>query len=134
MKQNVNLVQHLDSALLSELENIPSKLSFKIGEVAELLNVKPYILRYWEEEFSSLHPQKMPGGQRLYFKKDVEMALLIKKLLYKDGFSIKGAKKALIHLKREKRTFKKQSDTSHKVLKNIQHIQENVSAMRSLLN
>ena len=48
--------------------------------------------------------------------------------------AIKGAKKALIHLKREKRTFKKQSDTSHKVLKNIQHIQENVSAMRSLLN
>ncbi len=124
---------HFDSTLASEIQNIPLKVSFKIGEVAELLNIKTYVLRYWEMEFDSFHPQKMLNGQRLYFKKDVEMALLIKKLLYRDGFSVKGAKKVLKDLKRENRQYKKQISIESKILKQMNEIQETISVIRELI-
>lgn len=124
---------HFDPDLASDIHNIPEKISFKIGEVADMLNVKTHVLRYWEMEFDSFHPQKMPNGQRLYFKKDVETALLIKKLLYKDGFSVKGAKKALVDLKRENRQYRKRTSSEDKILKKITQIQETVSVMRELI-
>ena len=122
-----------DSTLISEIQSIPLKISFKIGEVAELLDVKTHVLRYWEMEFQSFHPRKMPNGQRLYFRKDVEIALLIKKLLYRDGFSIKGAKKILKDLKRGNRQYKKQSSSEEKIVKKINQIQESISAIRELI-
>ena len=124
---------YFDSLLASEIRNIPSKISFKIGEVAAFLKVKTHVLRYWEMEFKSFHPQKMINGQRLYFRKDVETALLIKKLLYRDGFSVKGAKKALMDLKKENRHYKKQSFCEEKVFKGMHEIQEAVSVMRDLI-
>ncbi len=126
-------METFDTALASEIQNIPSKVTFKIGEVARLLNIKTHVLRYWELEFDSLHPKKLRSGQRLYFKKDVEMALLIKKLLYRDGFSVKGAKKALTELKREKRRYKKQSFSESKVLKRALEIQNTISTIRNLI-
>ncbi len=74
---------------------IPDKLYFKIGEVAALLDVKTHVLRYWETEFSSLKPVKSRTNQRLYRRKDVETALMIKDLLYHQGFTIAGAKQHL---------------------------------------
>ena len=74
---------------------IPDKLYFKIGEVAALLQLKTHVLRYWETEFSSLRPIKSSTNQRLYRRKDVETALLIKELLYRQGFTIAGARKKL---------------------------------------
>ena len=74
---------------------IPDKLYFKIGEVAELTGVKPYVLRYWEAEFNVIKPSKTRSNQRLYNRKEVERIMQIKKLLYKDRFTIAGAKKAL---------------------------------------
>ncbi len=72
---------------------IPEKLFFKIGEVCELAGVQAHVLRYWESEFSMLAPQKNRAGQRVYRKRDVEMALKIKELLYEDQYTIAGAKK-----------------------------------------
>jgi len=75
--------------------DLPDKLYFKIGEVAELAEVKPHVLRYWESEFSSIRPQKSKTNQRLYRRRDVEAVLAIKHLLYDRGFTIDGARKHL---------------------------------------
>ena len=77
------------------MTQIPDKLYFKIGEVAALLQLKTHVLRYWETEFSVLQPVKSRTNQRLYRRKDVETALLIKELLYRQGFTIAGARKKL---------------------------------------
>jgi DNA-binding transcriptional MerR regulator len=74
---------------------IPEKLFFKIGEVCELAGVQAHVLRYWETEFTMLAPQKNRAGQRVYRKRDVEIALRIKELLYEDQYTIAGAKKRL---------------------------------------
>jgi len=74
---------------------IPDKLYFRIGDVAKLCGVEPYVLRFWQTEFPSLKPHKGGTGQRLYRRKDVEMALRIKSLLYDQGYTIPGARQAL---------------------------------------
>ncbi len=74
---------------------IPEKLYFKIGEVAELTGVKAHVLRYWESEFGAFRPVKSSSNQRLYRRKDIELVLLLKDLLYAQGFTIAGAKKRL---------------------------------------
>src|SRR5262245_31159903 len=74
---------------------IPQKLFFKIGEVCELAGVQAHVLRYWETEFPTLAPQKNRAGQRTYRRRDVEMALRIKELLYDEQYTIAGAKKKL---------------------------------------
>ena len=74
---------------------IPQKLFFKIGEVCELAGVQAHVLRYWETEFPMLAPQKNRAGQRTYRRRDVEIALRIKELLYDEQYTIAGAKKKL---------------------------------------
>jgi DNA-binding transcriptional MerR regulator len=74
---------------------IPDKDEFKIGEVCEIAGVKPFVLRYWETEFSELSPAKGAGGQRTYTRPDVELILHIKQLLYEERFTVAGAKKRL---------------------------------------
>lgn len=74
---------------------IPDKLYFRIGDVSKLAGVKPYVLRYWETEFPAISPKKSGTGQRLYRRKDVELILEIKHLLYDKRFTIEGARKAL---------------------------------------
>ncbi|MEK6407107.1 MAG: MerR family transcriptional regulator [Acidobacteriota bacterium] len=75
---------------------IPEKLFFRIGEVCDLIKVQPHVLRYWETEFPMLAPQKNRAGQRVYRRKDVEMVLRIRDLLYEEKFTIAGAKKRLL--------------------------------------
>jgi DNA-binding transcriptional MerR regulator len=77
---------------------IPDKPYFKIGETARLCGVKPYVLRYWETEFRSLKPQKTRSRQRLYRKRDVELLLRIRHLLYEERFTIEGARTRLREL------------------------------------
>lgn len=89
----------VDEELIREVQSIPDRFGFKIGDVADLLGIKQYILRYWEQEFDVLKPKKASNNQRLYTKKDVENAFLIKKLLYRDRFSIEGARQALRDVK-----------------------------------
>ncbi|MEK6334679.1 MAG: MerR family transcriptional regulator [Acidobacteriota bacterium] len=74
---------------------IPEKLFFKIGEVCDICGVQAHVLRYWETEFPTLAPQKNRAGQRTYRRRDVEMALRIKELLYDEQYTIAGAKKKL---------------------------------------
>ena len=74
---------------------LPDKLYFKIGEVARLVGVKPYVLRYWETEFSILRPGKTRSRHRLYRRKDVETLLEIRRLLYAERYTIEGAKRRL---------------------------------------
>lgn len=79
---------------------IPEKQYFKIGEVSEILDVEPYVLRYWESEFKILKPTRTRARQRLYHKKDLELLMEIKRLLYDEKFTIAGAKKRLQEMKK----------------------------------
>lgn len=79
----------------NESSSIPDKLYYKIGEVSEITGIEPYVLRYWESEFKIVNPSRTNSKQRLYRKKDVELILEIKKLLYEEKFTIAGAKKKL---------------------------------------
>lgn len=81
---------------------IPEKLYYKIGEVAGITNVKPYVLRYWESEFKIINPRKSLSKQRVYSKKDVELILDIKRLLQKEKFTLEGAKKRIKEIQSEK--------------------------------
>ena len=74
---------------------LPDKEDFKIGEVCEIVGVKPFVLRYWETEFAELSPTKGSGGQRTYTRHDVEVIQRIKQLLYEERFTVAGAKKRL---------------------------------------
>ncbi|HYP06825.1 MAG TPA: MerR family transcriptional regulator [Bryobacteraceae bacterium] len=76
-------------------QEIPDKLYFRIGDVSRLAGVKAYVLRYWETEFPAISPKKSGTGQRLYRRKDVELILEIKHLLYEKRFTIEGARKAI---------------------------------------
>jgi DNA-binding transcriptional MerR regulator len=81
---------------MESASRIPEKLFFRIGEVCDLIKVQPHVLRYWETEFPMLTPQKNRAGQRVYRRKDVEMVLRIRDLLYEEKFTIAGAKKKLL--------------------------------------
>lgn len=81
--------------------HIPEKMFFKIGEVATIADVKPYVLRYWETEFAFLSPNKSNSQQRMYSRTDVENILLIKHLLYDLRYSIEGARKRISEMRRQ---------------------------------
>jgi DNA-binding transcriptional MerR regulator len=81
-------------ALLSDVF-IPDKLYFRIGEVSKLTHTKPYVLRFWETEFPTLKPTKSKSGHRLYRRRDVELVLEIRRLLYGKGFTLSGARQHL---------------------------------------
>ena len=79
----------------SPTPQIPDRLCFRIGDVKKLVGVEPYVLRFWENEFPMLQPKKGSTGHREYKRKDVELLLEIKRLLYDEGFTIPGARKAI---------------------------------------
>ena len=83
---------------------LPDKLFFKIGEVADIVGVKPHALRYWETEFPALRPKKTRGAHRQYSRKDVELAMLIRQLLHDEGYTIPGARKRIRELGHHQRT------------------------------
>jgi DNA-binding transcriptional MerR regulator len=80
----------------SSRAQLPEKLYFRIGEVASLVGVEPHVLRYWEREFRTIRPSKSAKGQRVYSRRDVENLLRVRDLLYREGFTIAGAKKKLL--------------------------------------
>src|SRR5258707_15385617 len=75
--------------------SLPSKLYFRIGEVADLVGVEPHVLRYWEREFKTIRPTKSAKGQRVYSRRDVENLMRVRDLLYAEGFTIAGARRRL---------------------------------------
>lgn len=104
-----------DDKLLEEINSIPDKMGFKIGDVADMLGIKQYVLRYWETEFDLLKPKKASNNQRMYTRKDVENAFLIRKLLHRDRFSIEGARNALKELKAHVKKEKDYSQVVHRL-------------------
>ena len=113
---------------------IPNKLYFKIGEVSTITGVEPYVLRYWESEFKAIKPSRTQSKQRIYRRKDVELILEIKKILYEEKFTIAGARKRLQSVKSENKqqlaldfTVKKDHQ---KILKEIK---AELKALRKLL-
>ncbi len=80
---------------LSFNEEIPDKLYFKIGEVSKLVKLPAYVLRFWESEFSKIKPKRTSSGRRLYTRKDIELILRIKDLLYEKKYTIQGARQHL---------------------------------------
>lgn len=80
---------------MTDERELPVKLYYRIGEVAEIVGVEPHVLRYWETEFRSIRPQKSRKGQRIYSRRDVDKLLKVKDLLYTHGFTIAGARKRL---------------------------------------
>jgi DNA-binding transcriptional MerR regulator len=95
------MIMMMETVMMEMTSKIPDRLFFKIGDVAELADVKPYVLRYWETEFPMIAPQKSQAGQRVYRRRDVETVLLIKELLYKERYSIEGARKRIKELRKE---------------------------------
>lgn len=119
-----------DAELMKGIHAIPQKMAFKIGEAAEMVGVKQYVLRYWESEFDLLRPRKSPNGQRVYSRKDVETAMMIKKLLYNDRFSIEGARTALRQLKATVKSVVAEEKTTEKLVKSQENV---VHGIQSLL-
>lgn len=91
----------LNSPDENKIPEIPDRMYFRIGDVAEIAGVQPYVLRFWEKEFEFLTPIKNAAGQRLYRRGDVESVLLIKRLLYMERYSIEGAKKRIKELRKK---------------------------------
>ena len=113
---------------------IPEKIYFKIGEVSEIVGVEPYVLRYWETEFDLLKPSKAPSRHRLYKKKDVELLLDIKRLLYTEGFTIEGARKKLKEVKKEEKDQLKLPLADQKYKTALAKIKKDLESLRRLLS
>ncbi|HTO09790.1 MAG TPA: MerR family transcriptional regulator [Myxococcota bacterium] len=90
-------------AVEKEFAKIPDRTYFRIGEVAKLIGVEPYVLRFWETEFKAMAPPKSRSKQRMYRRRDLETILTIKHLLYAERFTIEGARKRLLELQRDAR-------------------------------
>src|SRR5271157_4141118 len=123
---------------------IPDKLYFRIGEVSRLAGIKPYVLRFWETEFPSLGPKKTGKGHRLYRRKDVELVLEIKRLLYEKRYTIEGARKFLDTRGREgiakspesmtRKTGRSQGDLFQNPAPLLQEIRKELSAILEILS
>ena len=109
------------------LRKVPDKQYYRIGEVAKITSLKPYVLRFWETEFKMMAPPKSRSKQRMYRKKDIETILQIKELLYKRGFTIKGARKRLnAQARGEQDEFSLPTE--------LQHIRTELEDIQDLLN
>lgn len=97
------------------MKPLPDKLFFRIGEVAEIVGVKPHVLRYWESELGCLRPMKTRGAHRQYRRRDVELALLIKQLLHHEGYTISGARRRLRELGHDRRASALPEETTREV-------------------
>ncbi len=116
--------------------SIPDKLYFRIGDVARLCSLPAYVLRFWETEFPQLKPNKGGTGQRLYRKRDVEMVLEIKRLLYEEGFTIAGARRLLAEKRRSLATpanaVPSVTDDRHEKRKAVLAVEEPRTSSRAL--
>jgi DNA-binding transcriptional MerR regulator len=131
----------LDRAAKSGSQEIPDKLYFRIGEVSRLAGIKPYVLRFWETEFPGLGPKKSGTGHRLYRRKDVEMVLEIKRLLYDKRYTIEGARKFLEARPKpetpaspSKKTRRSQGDLFHDAGAALEHVRQELTEILDILS
>jgi len=133
-----------EPAVGEQRPEIPDKLYFRIGEVSRLAGIKPYVLRFWETEFSALGPKKSGKGHRLYRRKDVELVLEIKRLLYDKRYTIEGARKFLDSRGREsvakspetmtRKTGRSQGDLFQNPAPLLQEIRKELTAILEILS
>jgi DNA-binding transcriptional MerR regulator len=114
-------------------QRLPDKIYFKIGEVSEIVGVEAYVLRYWETEFELLKPSKAPSRHRLYKKKDVELLLEIKRLLYAEGFTIEGARKRLKEMRKEEKDQLKLPLADQKYRNALVKLKREIQSLRKML-
>jgi DNA-binding transcriptional MerR regulator len=112
-----------------ERASYPDKLFYKIGEVSRIAGVEPYVLRYWESEFQFLKPRKSKSGQRIYIKKDLELVLRIKEMLYQERYTIEGVRKRFL----ESGNLNKPSVQKSKVISSSNAIEHVKSRLREIL-
>jgi len=113
---------------------IPDKFFFKIGEVAHFTSLRPSVLRYWETEFESLNPVKSRSGQRRYTKKELELILEIKNLLYSEKLTIEGARKKLKSKIRHRESTITETDfIPDQLVKVLHEVKEELQKIRNLL-
>lgn len=103
---------------------IPEKSYFRIGEVSKILNVEPYVIRYWESEFKTVKPVRTKTSQRLYRKKDVQELLTIRNLLYQQRFTINGAKKQLMKMRDQDESTATVNEKLIFIKKELEHIRK----------
>lgn len=115
------------------MTEIPDKLYFKIGEVSSITKVKPYILRYWESEFKIISPRKSQAKQRVYTKRDLELILEIKRLLYKDKFTLEGAKKKIKEIQSEKAKQLNFGFPDEKYLSALKSLRKELNSIKKIL-
>ena len=113
---------------------LPDKLYFKIGEVAAIVGVAPYVLRYWESEFSVVKPNKTRSQHRLYRRKDVEALLHIKRLLHDERFTIEGARKRLRVLQRAEQVQSAPSSPDRSYRRILTEVRKEIAALRKMLS
>ena len=116
-----------NSKTKSRIPSIPDKMFFKISDVSEIVDIEPHVLRYWESEFRELSPRKTASGRRQYTRKDIELIIEIKSLLYDDGFSISGAKQRL-----QKR--KKTSSNEDAIIEVVRQTKKGLKEILGILN
>jgi DNA-binding transcriptional MerR regulator len=114
-------------------QEIPDKMYFKIGEVSDITKVKPYVLRYWENEFKIVSPRKSSTKQRVYTKRDVLLILEIKRLLYKEKFTLEGAKKRIKEIQSEASRQLNFPFTDGKCLGAMKSIRKELGSIKKLL-
>jgi len=112
---------------------LPDKLFYRIGEVSKIVGVEPYVLRYWETEFPFLKPRKNKSGQRVYIKRDVELLLQIKKLLYHERYTLEGVRKKFSNLSVRSAGPEVRTAESRNPPKTIEHIKKRLREILSQL-
>ncbi len=113
---------------------VPDKLFFKIGEVARLASLRPSILRYWETEFSELQPLKSRSGQRLYSRKELDVVLEIKRLLYSEKLTIEGARRVLAkRVKRATPQEMEKGEPAADIMRVIKEVKDDLRKIRDSL-
>jgi len=115
----------------SQINSLPDRLNFKIGETGNVVGVPSHVLRYWEKEFPILKPEKFINNQRLYSKKDIKILLLIKALLYEEKFSIEGLRKHLPFYCRQLKQGEKGTMSFTPAAKKIRRLLNSISQMRT---
>ncbi len=117
-----------------KVQNIaPDKLYYSISEVARIVNVKQYVLRFWEKEFPSLKPKKNRSGNRVYQKKEIVLLLEIKRLLYEEGYTIEGARQQ-IRNDRKNRMNKAKPQGKNRLKKDLLAIKKEIETLIELLS
>ncbi len=114
--------------------SLPEKLYYKIGEVSQITGVEPYVLRYWESEFKIISPVRTNSKQRLYRKRDLELILEVKKLLYKERFTIAGAKRKLQEIKGQREKQLKLELPDKRYLEGLLRVKKELQDLRGLLS